>query len=137
MSLVLTRRDFLARTLGWAALPAIARAYAVRRGPHPTPRAGVTAARMATAAQLAGEDADVLDAFESVRKIPQVVDGIRCHCGCAGRPDKYSLLSCYEGEHAMARHCMVCQGEGRMAARLHAEGKTLDQIRTAIDERYG
>ena len=37
----------------------------------------------------------------------------------------------------MARHCMVCQGEGRMAARLHADGKTLDEIRTAIDERYG
>jgi hypothetical protein len=136
MTLV-SRRHFLAHTLALTALPAIARALAHRRSPHPTPRAGVTSARMATAAQLAEEDADVREAFESVRKIPQVVDGIRCHCGCAGRPENYSLLSCYEGEHAMARHCMVCQGEGRMAARLHADGKTLDQIRTAIDERYG
>ena len=37
----------------------------------------------------------------------------------------------------MARGCDVCQGQGRLAFRLHKAGKSLDEIRAAIDERYG
>ena len=64
------------------------------------------------------------------------MDGIRCNCGCAGQPGFYSLLSCYEGD-AMARLCPICQGEGRLAARLHKEGKTLAEIRVAVDAQFG
>ncbi len=49
-------------------------------------------------------------------------------------PEFYSLLSCYEGK-GMARDCIVCQG--RLAVRLHKEGKSLDQIRAAIDAKFG
>ena len=79
----------------------------------------------------------VADAFEGIRAIPQVADGIRCHCGCADIPGYYSLLTCYEGTSAMALACPICQGEGRMTARLFKEGQTLDQIREALDARYG
>ena len=107
-----------------------------RRLQHPTPRPGITAAKMATPKQLA--DAPLAGPiFDSVREIPEIVDGIRCQCGCADNPEFYSLLSCYEGADAMAKACPICQGEGRLAARLHKEGKTLDEIRTAIDARYG
>lgn len=75
--------------------------------------------------------------FDDVRAIPQVLDGIRCNCGCADNPGYYSLLTCYEGPEAMAKECRVCQGQGRLAVRLHAEGRTLDEIRTAIDEKFG
>ena len=75
-------------------------------------------------------------AFDEVRQIPQIVDGIRCQCGCAEIEGNYSLLSCYEGA-GMARGCDVCQGQGRLAFRLHKAGKSLDEIRAAIDERYG
>jgi hypothetical protein len=51
-------------------------------------------------------------------------------------PGYYSLLSCFEGD-AMARSCPICQGEGRLVARLHKEGKTLDEIRAAVDAKYG
>jgi len=37
----------------------------------------------------------------------------------------------------MAQHCMICQGQARLAFRMHGEGKTLDQIRTAIDAKFG
>jgi hypothetical protein len=36
----------------------------------------------------------------------------------------------------MALHCQVCQTEGRMVVRLHQAGRTLDQIRAAIDARF-
>ena len=111
------------------------------RAPSPTPRpasdpaAGVTAAKVLTAAQLA-KTPHAIEYFDMVRQIPQVVDGLRCHCGCAEIEGFYSLLSCYEGD-GMASYCEICEGEGRMAYRLHQEGKTLDDIRAAIDARYG
>ncbi len=104
-------------------------------GPHPVPRPGITADKVLTDEQL-GAFANAIPAFADVRQIPEIVDGIRCHCGCADDPAFYSLLSCYEGE-AMARLCEICQGQGRLAFRLHSAGKTLDEIRAAIDARFG
>jgi hypothetical protein len=103
---------------------------------HPTPRRGITGARVLTAAQLRDVDPEVVRSFDMVRAIPQIADGIFCHCGCEELPDHYSLLSCYEGD-GMAQGCIVCQGEGRMAYQLHRQGKTLDQIRAAIDRHFG
>jgi hypothetical protein len=37
----------------------------------------------------------------------------------------------------MAMDCDICQGQARLAYRLHSKGRTLDQIRSAIDSRYG
>lgn len=106
-----------------------------RRGPHPAPRPGITAARVLTATQLA-KSPQAIEYFDLVRQIPEVVDGIRCQCGCAELEGFYSLLSCYE-DAGMASYCEICEGEGRMAFRLHKEGKSLDDIRASIDARYG
>jgi hypothetical protein len=142
-----TRRDFLRRAtataLGlasvalvpsraWAAVPAPARRFA--KGPHPTPRPGITSAKVLTADALK-ENPKAAPVFDMVRKIPQIADGIRCQCGCAELPEFYSLLSCYEAD-GMAQHCVICQGEGRLAYTMHEQGKTLDEIRAAIDERF-
>lgn len=107
----------------------------VRHVVHPEPRPGITAARVLPREKLT-DHPDAVTAFEQVRQIPQIVDGIGCHCGCASRAGFYSLLSCYEGE-GMAMMCEICQGQGRLAFRLHQAGKTLDQIRAGIDARYG
>ena len=90
---------------------------------------------MLTAAQLK-EHTKLVPLFDSVRKIPQIIDGIRCNCGSGHPPAMYSLLSCYEGD-AMAVECAVCHRQGRLAARLHAEGKTLAEIRAAVDAKFG
>ena len=116
----------------WAA---ISHTRVLLRTPHPKPRPGITGAKVLTAAQL-NDHPNLVPLFDSVRKIPQIIDGIRCNCGCGHPPEMYSLLSCYEGE-AMARECAVCQGQGRLAARLHTEGKTLAEIRVALDAKFG
>jgi hypothetical protein len=105
-------------------------------GPHPTPRPGITAAKVLTSDKLDGKT-DLIALFDGVREIPEVVDGIRCQCGCAASEGFYSLLSCYEGDGAMAKLCHICQGEGKLAIRLHTEGKPLDAIRSAIDAKFG
>lgn len=137
-----SRRAFLGG-LSWALVacfPAITRARLETRpgtvlGPHPTPRPGITAAKVLTREQLADTPA-AIPVFDLVREIPEIVDGIRCQCGCADVEGFYSLLSCYEGD-AMARSCPICQGQGRLAHRLHKSGKSLDQIRQAVEARFG
>ena len=134
-----SRRHFV------ASLPALlfATTTAAKRGvvpaprlsDHPEPRPGITAAKVLTRDQL-GDHKDAAAVFDMVREIPQVVDGIRCQCGCATLEGKYSLLSCYEAD-GMAGHCEVCQNEGRLAYRLHKQGKTLKEIRAAIDAKFG
>ncbi|HEV8612390.1 MAG TPA: PCYCGC motif-containing (lipo)protein [Gemmatimonadales bacterium] len=138
----LSRRRFLVALCGEGiavlALPRFALAARRRRHPtglHPTPRPGITAAKVLSKEQLA-ETPSLIPVFDQVREIPEIVDGIRCQCGCADLEGYYSLLSCYEGD-AMARHCTVCQGQAHLAHRLHTQGKTLDEIRNAIDVRYG
>jgi len=143
-----SRRQFLRSSTGaLLALLGLARAKpaeagslagASMRGPlpgqHPTPRPGIDASKVLTRAQLTEHPA-AEPVFEMVRKIPQIVDGIRCQCGCAELPEFYSLLSCYEAD-GMAQHCVICQGEAKLAFRMHEQGKSLDQIRAAIDEKF-
>lgn len=134
-----TRRRFLARVAaaGAALLVPQRMAWAGSAiGPHPTPRPGITGAKVLTGEHLA-HDPDLIPLFDGVRQIPEIVDGIRCNCGCASQPGNYSLLSCYEGEEAMAKWCHICQGQGRVAVRLHKAGKSLDDIRIAIDAQFG
>lgn len=145
----LRRREFFATC---AVLLVAPRALAASRGPvlmpechhhdaavallaHPIPRAGITGAKVLTAAQL-GERTELVPLFDGIRAIPQIADGIRCNCGCATLPGYYSLLSCYEGD-AMAKICPICQGQGRLAVRLQKEGKSLADIRVAIDAQFG
>lgn len=135
----LTRRRWLLASLAAvvAALPRGLRGQLPSAGTvHPTPRPGITGAKVSTSAML---DADpvLTELFDGIRKVPQVVDGIRCHCGCADIDGHYSLLTCYEGPHAMARICPICQGEGRVAVRMAKAGRSLADIRIAIDAQFG
>lgn len=120
-----TRRAFVATLL--SAFPALRCGVAYARLDHPEPRPGIDATKVR---------ADGGPVFDMVREIPQVIDGIRCQCGCADKSDRYSLLSCFEGE-GMARRCEGCKAQVRLIHRLHNEGKTLAEIRAAVDEEFG
>ena len=145
----LSRRTFLGaatRTVAGALLVAVAgdvlvparlaSAAAAFDGKHPDPRPGIDASRILPTEKLADRGENVVAAFDDARRIPEILDGIRCHCGCAEDPEMRSLLTCYEGDDPMAALCKICQGQARLAYRLHRGGRTLDQIRAAIDARY-
>ena len=135
----LSRREVLTALLLLSIAPRralhLCGSHVAHRGPHPKPRPGIDASKVMPADRLK-DSPRVLLAFDEVRQIPGIIDGIRCHCGCASAPAFYSLLTCFEGD-AMARICDICRGQGRLAFRLHKAGKSLDEIRAAIDDRYG
>ena len=137
-----TRRRFLALVpalcVGLAAGGGRAWAWpagGVGQGKHPEPRPGIDASRVLTRERLT-EHPEVAPVFDMVREIPQVADGLHCYCGCADDPGFRSLLSCFEGD-GMAQSCQVCQGQARLAHTLHRQGKTLNQIRAAVDAKFG
>jgi hypothetical protein len=97
--------------------------HGVRRGggPHPDPRPGVDASHMASP-EVVRTHPSAGPAFDEARAIPEILDGIRCQCGCADQSGMRSLLSCYEGEDAMALECDLCEGQARLAYRMHRRG---------------
>ena len=137
-----SRRAFIAAaavSLALVLLPrrAAATAGIAATGKHPDPRQGVDASRMPSAEVVAKHGDGAVAAFAEARQIPAVLDGIRCNCGCADADGMRSLLSCYEGPDAMALDCHICQGQGRLAFKLKEQGRSLDEIRVAVDKRYG
>jgi len=133
---VRTRRAFL------QALPLLSVGFLVtpRRAAaaieHPDPRPGIDGSAVLTAEHLAAFPDSVLDIYDMIREIPHVADGLGCACGCAAFPTYRSLLTCYQAG-GMAMGCPICQGEARLAYRRHKEGQSLEQIRQAIDARWG
>ena len=137
-----SRRSFMASVAaGLAGMLGVPRWSAHRchgsatSGQHPDPRPDVDASKVLTVEQLERYQ-HVIDLYDGIRAIPHIADGIRCKCGCADLPGYRSLLTCFEGG-GMARTCQICQTEGRMVVRLHKAGRTLDQIRAAVDARFG
>lgn len=101
---------------------------------HPQPRPGITAASVLSESQLAGYPGEVAS-YAVARAQPALLDGLYCYCHCSKHGGHRSLLTCFESWHAAS--CEVCQREALLAARMHAEGKTVDEIRQAADVAFG
>lgn len=116
--------------LALAVLPAVTFAPADH---HPEPRADAHERHVVAGAQYAAYPR-VAQIYNEVAEIPHVIDGIYCYCACSEHSGHYSLLDCYKDNHAA--RCDVCLSEADMAYRMHQDGKSLDDIRTAIDRLY-
>ncbi|MBT8336549.1 MAG: PCYCGC domain-containing protein [Gemmatimonadetes bacterium] len=138
---MIDRRSFLKAIPGAAAALAVLPGHAVAqrrlRSDHPDPRDGITGDGVISAEQLRTEGIpeETIALYDGMRQIPEVADGLACYCGCMLLGNR-SLLTCFHPE-GMARGCLICQGEARIAIRRHAEGQSLEQIRRAIDARFG
>jgi hypothetical protein len=132
-----SRRDFVLRAplaLAWLAL--FRPTQVAARVAHPDPRPGIDGSSVLTAEAVAAFGDDVRDVYDMIREVAHVADGIGCACGCAALPTYRSLLTCFHAG-GMAMGCAICQGEARLVHRRHREGQSLEQIRRAIDARYG
>jgi hypothetical protein len=100
---------------------------------HPPPRSGLTAADVAPAERYAGYPR-IAEVYRMVAQIPDVIDGIYCHCDCSKHSDHRSLLTCFQDDHGAA--CDVCLTEASLAFRMVGEGRSLREIRKAVDNLY-
>jgi hypothetical protein len=116
-------------------------------GQHPDPRPDITAENILTPTQIeanirtwakgeksiAEKVTRINKVFDHAREIPQLLDGLYCYCDCKSAGHR-SLLSCFEVAQAVG--CWSCKDEAELAYKLHGEGKSLDEIREAIDKKF-
>lgn len=100
---------------------------------HPDPRPGITGRDVLAAATFAGYDR-VVRSYEAARQYPAVLDGLYCYCDCRHHFDHRSLLTCFESEHGAS--CDICLDEAWLAAEMHRQGRSLEEIRRAVDARF-
>ncbi|HEU5185626.1 MAG TPA: PCYCGC motif-containing (lipo)protein [Gemmatimonadaceae bacterium] len=101
--------------------------------PHPEPRAGVTAELVLPESDLP-DRRRVREAYAAARTHPELFDGVYCACRCDKSMEHRSLLSCFESRQPIG--CMACRDEAEVVARLARDGRTLEEIRRAVDEEF-
>jgi hypothetical protein len=124
----------LGAAFGVALLPGRLRAAARDPLPHPEPRPGITAERV-PAADTLPDRRKLRAAYASARAHPAIFDGLYCGCGCPRGMGHRSLLACFETTHAGS--CYGCIEEAALAGRLAGAGKSLAEIRQAVDAEFG
>lgn len=132
---MLDRRDFLRLLSAFAALGAmrpVSALAAARSHKHPDPRPGITSANVLADDKLP-KSVSVRSAYAAARAHPEIFDGLACGCGCAD--EHRSLLVCYETKQPTG--CWACRDEAKVASDSIAKGKTLAEVRTIIDEKFG
>jgi len=77
----------------------------------------------------------VLAAFAAVRASPEIFDGVYCACECTKDHGHRSLLSCFESRQPIG--CGACREEAALVEKLVKEGRSLAEIRKAVDEEFG
>lgn len=123
--------------LSVAALVIVTAALAKSNAPHghhPTPRPVAERPQVVPAARYASYPR-VAETYRMAAAVPGVLDGLYCYCHCHENLGHYSLLDCYTSDHAA--ECDVCLSEGALAYRMSKQGKSLNQIRAAIDNTFG
>lgn len=103
------------------------------RAQHPHPRPGITAVGVVPAEQYAAYPR-IARIYGEVAEIPHVIDGIFCFCDCHDSIGHHSLLDCFHSDHGAA--CNICLAEADMAYRMTQEGRSLEEIRAAIDAAF-
>jgi hypothetical protein len=76
----------------------------------------------------------IAEVYAMAAQIPHVLDGIYCYCDCSKHSDHRSLLTCFQDDHGAA--CDVCLTEAALAFRMVGEGRSLKEIRKAVDDLY-
>src|SRR5581483_4266570 len=72
--------------------------------------------------------ADIREAYEVAKEIPDVLAQQPCYCYCQ-RQGHRGLLDCFRTEHAAS--CNICIREALLAGNMHRGGKSVEEIRPA------
>ena len=101
---------------------------------HPTPRPAAGAEKILPDFAIP-KNPGALEAYAAARRAAATLDGVYCHCDCSKHQGHRSLLSCFESTHGA--YCDICMGEAMLASDMAAHGRSLMDIRAAIDRQFG
>lgn len=102
--------------------------------PHPEPRPGITGDRVLPESELPDKRA-VREWYAAARTHPAIFDGLYCTCRCERSHGHRSLLTCFESDQPVG--CFGCQEQAELVVPLVNGGKSLAEIRAAVDEKFG
>ena len=117
-----------------AALAAVLLVTRTAGAAHPEPRPGI-GADLVLPATAVPRTPGALEAYAAARSVPGTLDGLYCHCQCKENLQHRSLLTCFETDHGA--YCDICMGEAMLAVQLGGQGRSLQEIRGAIDRQFG
>jgi hypothetical protein len=100
---------------------------------HPDPRADASSLPVDASSRYAAYPR-IAQVYDMAAEIPDVLDGLYCHCDCSLHSNPRSLLTCFQSDHGAA--CDVCLTEAALAFRMNGEGRSLKEIRKAVDDLY-
>ena len=101
---------------------------------HPTPRPAITAVKVLPISFVPRTPGSA-EAYAAARNAAATLDGLYCYCDCSKNAGHRSLLTCFEGEHGA--YCDICMREAMVANGMAQQGRSLEEIRTAIDLQFG
>ena len=101
---------------------------------HPQPRPGITAVKVVPVS-LVPRTPGAAEAYAAARASSATLDGVYCYCDCSKHAGHRSLLTCFETEHGA--YCDICMGEAMVASGMAQQGRSLTEIRGAIDRQFG
>ncbi len=73
-------------------------------------------------------------AYQYAAEIPKVIDSQFCYCYCKKHKNHKTLLTCFTSSHGSK--CDICMDEVIYAYELYQEGKSLDEIVSAVDKKF-
>jgi len=91
-------------------------------------RAGDAMPFPATLAPASFKQTEVREAYQTAKEIPEVLAQQPCYCYCQ-RKGHRSLLDCFNTDHAAS--CSICVREALLAAQMHRQQKSAEEIRRA------
>ena len=84
---------------------------------------------------------DTLSAYRIAVSAPEALAAVPCYCGCGLSQGHVSLKECYlqpDGSYTdHASNCHLCVEEALDVGKWQAEGVSLKEIRSRIDQKYG
>lgn len=102
-------------------------------GRHPTPRPEGERVEVVSSSRYQAYPR-IAQVYRHAARAAEVIDGLYCYCNCSEHAGHYSLLDCFETDHAA--RCDVCLSEADLAYDLARDGEDLDAIRQTVDDTF-
>lgn len=80
------------------------------------------------------KEPETVQAYQAARDVPEVLEHMPCYCGCFANSGHRNNLDCFKDSHG--EHCALCRVIAIESKAMTDKGMAVEQINTAINEKY-